>query len=219
MVSPVLTENWYTSGFIVSEAPGKLSRSLGTIYNTGTADIVQEAGLVLAQATTATPTVTAGGANHGNGSVTAITAGNNAVLGAYTLLATSATSFNLTDPNNDAMGPATVGTAYAGAEIDFMINAGGTAFAAGDIFTLTLLPGTGAFVSYTGAVGLPAVGVLYNLVWVPAGGSTKVTVMARNCEVNRAELQWDPSIVNSGSVAALEATALAALATHNIIAR
>jgi hypothetical protein len=219
MVSPVLTENYYTGGFLISEADGKLSRDLGIIENAGAVDLQQEAGLVLAQNLTGTPTIAAVGALHGNGVVSGVTLGNNALTGAYTLTATSPTQFALNDPNGDAMAPVNVGTVYADAELGLTITAGSTAYAAGDAYTVTVPAGDKSYSAFTGAPGRPAAAVLFNLEWIPAGGSKKVTVITRNAEVNKAELQWDPSIVNGGSAAALETAGLASLATHNIIAR
>lgn len=217
MVSPILTENWYTGGFLVSQAPDKLSFDTGTIANAGTADLEQQAGLVLSHAP-GSPVGTAGVENAGNGTIGSITAGKVVQIGEYTLVATAATTFDVVDPDGVNLGTATAGTPFTSAEINLTVTAGGTAFVAGDTFTVTV-PGAG-YASYTGAANLPAVAVLYNLAWVPAGGSKAVTVVSRNAEVNKAELQWDPSIVNSGTVAAaVEAAALASLAAHSIVAR
>lgn len=218
MVSPIINENFYTGGFLVSEAPGGLSRDGGSISNSGTADLAQQAGLVLSHAPGAPSAAIPGVANHGNGTVGTISAGPAVQGGVYTLTATAATTFDVIDPDGVNLGTATAGTAFTSAELNLTVTAGGTAFQAGDTFEINV-PLTGAYQSYTGAANLPAVAVLYSLCWVPASGSKKVAVVARNAEVNKAELQWDPTIVNSGNVAALQTAALAQLATHDIIAR
>jgi hypothetical protein len=216
MVSPILTENWYTGGFVISEADGKLSRDVGTITNAGTVDLTQQAGLVLSHAV-GTPVGTAGVKNTGNGTIGSITAGVAAQIGLYTLIALTATTFDVIDPDGVNLGVATAGTGFTSAEINLTVTAGGTAFVAGDTFTVNVPPA--GYASYTGAANLPAVAVLYNLAYIPASGSKKVTVITRLAEVNKAELQWDPSIANSGSVAAVETAAIASLASRGIIAR
>jgi len=87
------------------------------------------------------------GTNTGNGTVGAITPGTTAQIGAYTLVATSATVFAVTDPEGVALPNATVGTPYVNPQINFTITAGGTAFAAGDSFTLTNSRTTGNFIA------------------------------------------------------------------------
>lgn len=218
MVSPVLTENFYTGGFLVSEAPGGLSRDGGTIANSGTVDLQQEAGLVLSHAPGTPAAAVAGAANTGNGTIGTISAGAAVQAGVYTLIATAATTFDVVDPDGVNLGTATAGTAFTSAELNLTITAGGTAFVVGDAFEINV-PATGAFKAYTGAANLPAVAVLYNLCYVAAGGSKKVAIVARNAEVNKSELQWDPTVINSGGVVALQTAALAQLATHAIIAR
>ena len=218
MVSPVSTENYYSGGFLISEAPGGLSRDGATISNSGTTDLGQQAGLVLSHAPGTPAAAVAGIGNAGNGTVGSISAGVIVQGGVYTLFATAATTFDVVDPDGVNLGTATAGTAFTSAEINLTITAGGTAFVAGDNFAINV-PLTGAFKAYTGAANLPAVAVLYNLAWVPASGSKKVAVVTRNAEVNKSELQWDPTVIASANVTALQTAALAELAGHGIIAR
>lgn len=62
------------------------------------------------------------------------------VVQTITCTATSATSFTITGSVTGAMGTATVGVLFSHAQCDFTINAGGTAFVAGDVFTFNLSP-------------------------------------------------------------------------------
>jgi hypothetical protein len=88
------------------------------------------------------------GTNTGNGTIGAITPGTGTqTSGSYSLVATSATTFTVTDPEGTALPNATVGTAYVNAEANFTITAGGTAFVAGDSFTLTSMETTGNFIA------------------------------------------------------------------------
>jgi hypothetical protein len=48
MVSPVISERFYNGAFLISEANGFRSRDTGIIKNAGGADLVLDAGLVLA---------------------------------------------------------------------------------------------------------------------------------------------------------------------------
>ena len=57
-----------------------------------------------------------------------------------TCTATSATSFDVVGSVSGALGTATVGTPFTSAQIDFTITAGGTAYVAGDVWTITVSP-------------------------------------------------------------------------------
>jgi hypothetical protein len=220
MVSPVLNEQWYTGGFLVSEAPGTLSRDNGVLDNTaGALDLYVPAGLVVMAEAFGTLTAAAKPGNTGNGTIGSLSvqppAGSNpgAMVGAYTISFTSAIAFSVFAPDGRELLPGVVGTAYAD-EIGFRITAGGTAFAAGDGFTITVPAGSGNLVAFdgTGAVA----GIVFNRVYVPAGGTARCTIVTRDAEVNRAELQW-------GSVAAgsptIQASAAAQLAAMGVIPR
>jgi hypothetical protein len=217
MTSPVILESFYTAAFLLSEAPGYISRDVGAIDNATGSAISQPGGLVMSKNVTGTAT-SAAGTNTGNGTLTLITQGNLIMVGTYVLTATSATAFTVSDPNGDAMAAAKTGVAYSDAELGFTLTAGGTAFVAGDTFTITVPPGDGNFAPYTGAK--PAVAILFNRVEnIPATGNKACTLIARFAEVNTSELQWDPTVTGSGSVATLEATALLQLRALGIIAR
>lgn len=93
-------------------------------------------GTVLGQQSAA-PTTAAAAGNVGNGTISAISKGPAALIGTYYLRATGATTFTVVAPTQDDLPDATVGQPYVSAAINFTINAGGTAFAAGDTFTFT----------------------------------------------------------------------------------
>lgn len=102
---------------------------------------VLKRGAVLGQATLPTFSATAG-ANTGTGTVSQISLAPGGAFGNYTLTATSATDFNVTAPNGDNLGVATVGTQFNDI-VSFLITAGTTAFVAGDTFTLSALQPSG----------------------------------------------------------------------------
>jgi hypothetical protein len=103
-------------------------------------------GSVLGQTATSTVTYAATTGNTGNGTVTAMTEGSAPKYGNFVLKALTSTSFSVTDPEGTALPNATVGTAYANAEVNFTINAGGTAFVAGDTLTLSAVNTVGNFI-------------------------------------------------------------------------
>ena len=217
-VSPVLTEGWYTGGFLVTQAPSALSYATTVIANAGTVDIELNAGLVLSQ-NPGTVAVAAAGTNGANGTVGTISLGAAYMPGAYVLKATSATVFSVEDPGGKVLPSATVTAAYSDPEIKFTIGAGTGTYVAGDTFTLTA-PGPSGTMVATGTATLPSVAVLYNRAVIPASGSKKVTIVSRLAEVNLSELQWDATILNAGTLlAGLQATAIAQLGSLGIIAR
>jgi hypothetical protein len=98
-------------------------------------------GQVLGKATIGAITAVAG-TNTGNGTVTALTTGLTAKVGAYALKFLTATTFTVSDPNGVSL-PNGINGAYADAQINFTVTAGGTAFVAGDTYTLTVAAGSG----------------------------------------------------------------------------
>lgn len=129
-----LVETFHDGGFIVSEANGHLSRDPITL----TGAVIVPAGTVLGQVTTgATAAAAALGTNTGNGTFGAITpVAQPTMIGVYNILFTGATTFNVTAPDG-AVSPGTTGVAFSALGVGFTITAGGTAFVAGDTFTVT----------------------------------------------------------------------------------
>jgi hypothetical protein len=110
-------------------------------------------GTVMGQITLGAATAAATGGNTGNGTSSAVTrVGTKAIVGAYTILFTAATKFDVIDPNGRKLSSGTTGVAYSD-DIAFTITAGGTAFVAGDSFTVTVAAGSGKYIpSVTTAV-------------------------------------------------------------------
>ena len=76
----------------------------------------------------------------GNGTFTDYSGGASSVAETFTITATSPTSFDVIGSISGSIGPATVGTPFAHAKIEFLISAGGTPFVAGDEFILSTAP-------------------------------------------------------------------------------
>lgn len=79
-------------------------------------------------------------AGTGNGTLTAYRGGASSLAETFTITATSATNFTVVGSTSGSIGPATVGTPFSHAKIAFTLTAGGTAFVAGDVFTLSTAP-------------------------------------------------------------------------------
>jgi len=81
-------------------------------------------------------TPTYGAKNVGNGTITGLGATGATVAQTITLTATSATQFSVVGSVSGNLGTATVGEAFTSPQLDFTLNAGSTAFAAGDTVTI-----------------------------------------------------------------------------------
>jgi hypothetical protein len=108
------------------------------------------------------------GGNTGTGTVTAGPTAAAGVVenGAYSVLFTDATHFDVIAPDGSQLKAGQTGVAYADGGIGFTITAGGTAFVAGDGFTMTVtystIPVEGAYFNGPGdATG--AIELVYNL--------------------------------------------------------
>ena len=135
--NPVFTENRREGGFVVWDpSDGMLTREAIILASGGGVCI---AGLVLgALFTGGAGVATALGTNVGNGTFGAITVGNAAKAGVYTVEFDDATHFIVNDPTGIEVGHGVTGTAFSAGGLGFTITAGGTAFAAADSFTITV---------------------------------------------------------------------------------
>jgi hypothetical protein len=146
-----LVESLHDAGFIVSVASGHLSFDQGTL--TGGAKIL--AGTVLGLVTSAVTAAAAVlGANTGNGTFGSITcqAAPETMVGTYSLAYTSASAFTVTAPDGQTA-TGSNGVAFSALGIGLTMTAGGTAFVAGDGFTITITgtPGVPTFASAANA--------------------------------------------------------------------
>lgn len=79
-------------------------------------------------------------AGTGTGVLTGYRGGASSIAETFTITASSATSFGVVGSTSGSIGTATVGTPFSHAKLAFTITAGGTAFVAGDVFTLSTAP-------------------------------------------------------------------------------
>lgn len=111
------------------------------MYQTGTASGYQD--LLTKLNTFLTSTGSAFGVKRsgaGTGRLAGLSGGVNSVAETFTLVATSSSTFNVTGSVSGFLGTATVGAAFATDKLAFTLQAGSTAFAAGDTFTLSTAP-------------------------------------------------------------------------------
>lgn len=217
-----LTEKFHNSGFIVSEAEGKLSRDSGVI----TAQLLQTGAVLGRRYTGGTPAGVAAAfaGNTGNGAMGAITVSGSAIPGVYRLIViepgTNLGVFQVEDPNGKFVGRGTVGSAFSGGGLAFTLADGATDFVAGDGFNITVSGGSFKYVAFDPAASTGEQTPVAILIGnggdtVDATAADRVAaILTRFAEVNSGELIW------GGSVTTQQKTdALAVLALAGIVAR
>lgn len=90
------------------------------------------------EAASETTTASAPGTNTGNGTLGTLSATGATTAGVWHVLFSGATTFRVFDPNGVEYKDGATGTAWSYNGLTFTITAGGTAFAAGDTFTVTI---------------------------------------------------------------------------------
>jgi len=212
-----INEGLHAGCFIVSESEKNRSRDQITMKS-GQAKIGP--GTVLGAVLSATNATETHAGNTGNGAMGAITVGDGAHTGVYTLTitaaATNAGSFQVADPNGDVVGNGTVGVAFVGGGLSFTLADGSIDFAAGDKFKITVSTITKKYVqlNLTGADGSEvASGILFDTTDA-SSADTQCVALVRGCQVNAAELTWP-----GGITAAQQAVATQQLANAGVLLR
>lgn len=210
------TEDFHAGAFIVSEGNGCISRDRITVLSGQNL----KAGAVIGKVTLGAGSSSADGGNTGNGTMGAITVGALAQAGDYVLTiteaATNAGTFQVVDPQGDVVGLGVVGAAFSGGGISFTLADGGTDFAVGDSFTITVAAGSGKYVEYdnAGTDGRQiAAGILHDAVDASSADKAGVAIV-RDAEVAKDALVW-----KTGASSGDKTAAYADLAALNIIAR
>lgn len=195
----VFTEGPRTAEFIISEAPGHLSRDVGTVDAT---DGALRPGQVLGRRTLGeAEAVAKPGGNTGNATISVVTLGDGARAGVYRVVFTAATVFDVLDPDGRKLASGATGAAYDG-ELGFTITAGGTPMVAGDGFVVTVEEGDGTYVALAAEATdgtQVAAAILFEGLAV---GAARRTVFARSGEVKASKLIWfegaDPGQIAAG---------------------
>ena len=209
----ILTEGTHTGEYIASEANGSRSREAG--YLAAGNDL--SAGAVLGQVTTANA-VTEEGANTGDGTVSAVTTGVDAINGTYVLTGKTEVvdggTFSVVDPNGVALDDLTVDVAYVSSHINLTVADGAADWDIGDIISVEVIFGEYGVYNPAASDGSEtAKAILYAAVDA-SSAETKCVVTARDSEVTGAELVWADTITSANKTAAA-----ASLASVGIILR
>jgi hypothetical protein len=213
-----LTESLHAGGFMVSEADGTLSREQVTLKSGQNL----LAGTVLGKLLTGTAAATAYAGNAGSeGAMGAITVTSPAKAGTYRLTildpVTNAGAFVVEGPDGIEIGTGKVATAFSAGGLAFTLADGGTDYIAGEGFTILVTATAIKYVVFdpTATDGSQnAAAILYQDTDATSADHP-AAIIARNAEVNSAELVWGANVTTAGQKTA----ALAQLAAFNIIAR
>lgn len=135
----------------------------------------------------------------GNGTCSAILTEPGVIGGTYTFTATSATNFTGVDPQGNILPALTVGAQYNGGGLQFTVTAGGTAYVAGDTFTITTYTGNDMYYpvnasAYDGTQN--AAGILIQQWYVGGTANLNVAIVSRAAEVIADRLCWPSTITD-----------------------
>lgn len=210
----ILTEDRFAGAahYLVSEAHGYRSREQAVIV---AGSGVLKPGTVLGKIATGTATAVANQGNTGDATISEIALKSGAKAGTYSVTFTSATKFDVHDPDGFKIKSGTAGAAYSD-DIGFTITAGGTAMAAGDGFAISVAPGTDKYAPFDPSKSdgsEVAAAILYEGCNA-SDKDVRRTVSVRDCEVHADVLVWGEEVNPSQ-----KSTALAALAKSGIVGR
>jgi hypothetical protein len=198
LVTPI-SEQWHAWGFLVWDADdGMVSRDTITLL---TGSGIVTAGTVLGQVSVGAAAAAALGTNTGNGTFGAITVAAPAVAGIYAVEFDDATHFVVSSPNGQEIGHGTTGAAFAAGGIGFTITAGGTPFAPGDSFKVTVAAGSGKWVPFdpTGNDGREVAGGILGSGYKDTTSADQVAaaLVRGPARVNSNELVWGANVTTT----------------------
>ena len=142
---PFISDQTYLPDQLIAGVFPRVTQGQATI---NTQSAVLPRGTILGQQTVGTITSAAHSGNTGNGTmgtVTAVGTSKPAQVGVYNVKFTAATAFNVFDPTGREIGQGVTGSAFS-QDVSFTITAGGTPFAAGDSFQITVAAGGGDYI-------------------------------------------------------------------------
>jgi hypothetical protein len=123
-------------------------------------------------------------AGTGNGTLTGYKGGSASVAETFTITATSATAFTVVGSVSGSLAGATVGTPYTGTKVQFTLTAGGTAFVAGDVFTLSTAPAWTTKRRMRGALVTPSAGTTGQYAGENVNDGKRTADSSRNWQVS-----------------------------------
>ena len=201
----VLTEAPRPGEAIVSEDENFKSRDAIVVMASQTLVANQVIGQSVTAATVGAVTAVAGNTGNGTGAL-----GNPAFLGTvqegtYRVVFHAATRFSVFDPAGNFVGQGVTGTAFSN-QVVFTINAGGTAFAAGDAFTIAVSALTarwGAFDPAATDGRQVARGMIFDKVTTGVGQTANAVAFVRECQLNAQKLRWLAGVDTTAQAAAI----------------
>ena len=199
--------------FLIGESNDSMSREQSLVIPLTTR---LQPGTVLGKITEGAVTVAGApvAGNTGNGTMSTPTLDPATNAGVYRVLFSSPTVFQVLDPRGVIVGRGAPGAAFTGPVI-FTITNGGTAFAAGDGFTITV---TIAAANQWGPLDLTKnngqeIAKGFNFYGLPINtGTTRTAIIARDARVNGKKIFWPAGITDlqkstaSGQLANRETT-------------
>ena len=188
----------FTNPWLLSEADGYRARKSVIVTSPGTG--VLKSGTILKATARAAAAATAVPGNTGNPTMGTVTTTGAIKSGLWGVIFTSATAFDVYDPDGAKIGSGTAGAAFSGGGIGFTLTAGGTAAIANDRFEIAVDVNEFTYTPYNGSG--TAAAILYND--IPSYGVSKdvqAVAMIRDCEVARFALIG----LDAAAEAALEA--------------
>lgn len=213
----VFHEGNYAGEFLVAETNNSISLDVGTLaagqtLAAGTVLGIAADGTLKALARRARAGTAAKTSGNGNGTISAVTLGADAQVGAYVLTCTAAAAdagtFSVVAPDGTVLAPLTVAVAYVSSHINLTLADGSTDWAAGAVVTVTVAESADALANEQIAVGILLDNVDASL------AAKKAVYVARLREVNAYKLTW-PRLITDAN----KAEALSALAARFIVAR
>lgn len=214
-----LNEGRHAGGFMVSEANGRRSRSVVTLKSGETVVAGQVLGwLTGSDAGEVSVAAVADDANTGNGAITmgSPATGDGVKSGVYVATclteASNGGTFQLTDPDGEIVGTATVGTPFNDV-LKFTVADGSEDWDIGDVIRFTVTVDTdvlgGEFVAFDqdGDDGSETPRAIAWDNYDASSADLKIVVLARDAEVVGADLVWPEDITGSELAAAIGALA------------
>nr|CRH06140.1 putative phage protein GP19 [Candidatus Magnetococcus massalia] len=217
---PVFQEPQNLGDVLKFEAPNLYSRETVTVLGGVGTERILPVGTVIARRTKSELAAAAAAGNTGDGMISAVTLGSNAVPGVYSLTCITASAdsgiFQVMDPNGHRLPDVTVGVAYDTSHLKFTLDDGAADFVVGDHFTV-LVTGDGNMVAFdpTAVDGsADPIGIIAQHVSAPVGQNVPEVAILRHAILADHAVVWPESINETQK---LEATA--ALEARGILIR
>ena len=208
----ILSETQHAEAPLVSEASHTRSRETVTILAGSGADRVLTAGMVLGARLSGTAVSAAFAGNTGDGAMGAVTVSGSAKDGDYKLViietVAAAGAFELTDPDGELVDVGDVAAVFSAGGLAFTLADGAADFVAGDGFTITVTQTARKHLQFdeSASTGEQIVsGVLLADVTALDAVDNKQVILARDAEVNGAELVWPPAISDADKTDGIQA--------------